>query len=75
MSYLLGAFNLVSRGQSGHVSGEPGFAMHDRGTERGVGWIRGKSGSMNVICRDPRKNYRYAGFQRSAHSAYRYREI
>lgn len=53
--------------------------MHDRGTERVAGGVRtgfgGKGGSVNVICRDPRKNCRYAGFQRSAHSAYRYREI
>lgn len=40
MSYFLGAFNLVShefvRSRSALILGEPGFAMHDRGTERVV---------------------------------------
>lgn len=45
MSYFFGAFNLASREQvrsrSALILGEPGFAMHDRGTERVGGVVTG----------------------------------
>lgn len=82
VSYFLGAFNLIShefvRSRSALIFRGTGIRHARSWDGKGGGGVRTglaqRVDLWNVICRDPRKNCMYAGFQRSAHSAYRYRE-